>query len=63
MTFEEKIGELALVPASPGVFNIFQDDKKIFAKSDSRKFPESKELKQLIRNKIDPDMELGHSDN
>ena len=63
MTFEEKIGELALVPASPGVFDVFLDGEKVFAKSDSGKFPESKELKQLIRNKIDPDMELGHSDN
>ena len=26
------------------------------------RFPEVKEIKQLIRDQIDPDMDLGHSD-
>lgn len=62
MTFGERIGELALVPSSGGVFTVLLDGEEIFSRKEQGKFPDSKELKQLIRNRIDPDMSLGHSD-
>lgn len=62
MTFAEEIGEVALKPGSGGVFNIYVDGKTVFSKSEEGRFPESKELKQLIRNRIAPDKDLGHSD-
>ena len=62
MTFAEKIGEIALIPSSGGEFIIFCDDKKIFSRKEKGRFPESKELKQLIRDEIDPSRSLGHSD-
>ena len=62
MTFNDKIGELALVPSSGGEFTIFCDGIEIFSRKKKGRFPESKELKQLISDKIDPDRSLGHSD-
>jgi len=63
MTFAEKIGELALVPSSGGVFTVLLDGEEIFSRQKQERFPESKELKQLIRDQIEPDMPLGHSEN
>ncbi len=62
MTFNDKIGELALVPSSGGEFTIICNGFEIFSRKEKGRFPESKELKQLIRDKIDPDRSLGHSD-
>lgn len=62
-TFGEKIGELVLVPSTGGVFTITLDGIEIFSRKVEKRFPESKELKQLIRDKLDLDMSLGHSDN
>lgn len=61
-TFGEDLREVALVPGKGGVFKVYLDDKLIFDKTQSGRFPESKELKQLIRDDIDPDRSLGHSD-
>jgi len=63
MTFAEKIGELALIPSSGGVFSVLLDGEEIFSRKKQERFPESKELKQLIRDRIEPDMPLGHSEN
>ena len=38
------------------------DGKVIFDRKTAGRFPESKELKQLIRDIIAPGMDLGHSD-
>jgi selenoprotein W-related protein len=62
MTFGERIGELALVPSSGGVFTVLLDGEEIFSRKEEGRFPDTKELKQLIRNRIAPDMSLGHSD-
>ncbi len=62
MTFGDMIGELALVPGEGGVFNVFVDGELVFSREEKGRFPESKELKQLIRDVIAPDLALGHSD-
>ena len=62
MTFAEEIGELALVPGSGGVFEVSVDGECIFSRKLEGRFPESKELKQLIRDRIDPGRDLGHSE-
>lgn len=62
MTFGETIGELALVPSSGGTFSVYCDDLKVFDRKQAERFPESKELKQLLRDQIDPEKDLGHSD-
>ena len=61
-TFDDAIGELALVPGEGGEFQVSVDGQVVFDKKDAGRFPESKELKQLVRDVISPDKDLGHSD-
>jgi selenoprotein W-related protein len=61
-TFENEIGEFALVPGTGGIFEVRVDDEIIFSRSQEGRFPESKELKQRVRDRIAPDKPLGHSD-
>jgi selenoprotein W-related protein len=61
-TFSEELGEVALVPGTGGVFNVRVDEELVWSRTDAGAFPEIKELKQLIRDRIAPGKELGHSD-
>lgn len=61
-TFERELGEVALVPGRGGVFEVRLDGEVIFSRSQQRRFPESKELKQEVRDRIAPEKSLGHSD-
>ncbi len=61
-TFENEIGEVALVPGKGGIFEVRVDGEVIFSRKQEGRFPESKELKQLVRDRIAPDKPLGHSD-
>jgi selenoprotein W-related protein len=58
----EEIGELALVPGTGGIFKVRLDGETIFSRKAAGRFPESKELKQLIRDRVAPVRDLGHSD-
>ena len=62
MSLGDAIGELALVPGEGGVFEVRLDGATIFSRALAGRFPESKELKQLVRDRIDPERDLGHSD-
>jgi len=62
MTFGENITSLCLKPSSGGVFTIRLDDEVLFSKKEKGRFPESKEIKQMIRDRVLPEMDLGHSD-
>ena len=61
-TFETQLGEVALVPGTGGAFEVKIDGAVIFSRKQAGRFPESKELKQLVRDRIAPDKPLGHSD-
>ena len=61
-TFGQDLKEVALEPGSGGEFTISLNNEIIFDRSAQGRFPESKELKQLIRDRIDPARDLGHSD-
>lgn len=61
-TFEQDLYRVALKPGTGGVFDITLNQALIFSRKQAGRFPESKELKQLIRNAIDPERDLGHSD-
>jgi selenoprotein W-related protein len=61
-TFETELGEVALVPADVGVFDIELDGERIFSRKAEGRFPEAKELKQQVRDRIAPGRALGHSD-
>ncbi|MBK7579754.1 MAG: SelT/SelW/SelH family protein [Myxococcales bacterium] len=61
-TFGEQLGEVALLPGSGGVFEVYLGDEKLWDRAKGDGFPEPKQLKQLIRDRIAPDMDLGHSE-
>lgn len=61
-TFREELDEVALQPGHGGTFDVHLNDELIFSRAEHERFPESKELKQLVRDKVNPDRDLGHSD-
>ncbi|NJL38625.1 MAG: SelT/SelW/SelH family protein [Leptolyngbyaceae cyanobacterium RM2_2_4] len=61
-TFTTEIGEVAMVPGTGGIFEVRLEEELIFSRKEQGRFPESKELKQLVRDRIAPERELGHSD-
>ena len=61
-TFQDELGEVALAPGTGGVFEIFVDDALLWSRHEQGRFPDIKELKQLIRDRIAPDKDLGHSE-
>ncbi len=62
MTFDTDLGRVSLVPSTGGIFDVRLNGELIFSRKLAERFPESKELKQLVRDKIDPERHLGHSD-
>ncbi len=61
-TFVEELGEVALIPAKGGVFDIRVNGSLIWSRKEQGRFPEAKEIKQRLRDHIAPDKDLGHSD-
>jgi selenoprotein W-related protein len=61
-TFAEDLGEVALVPGKGGVFEVKLDGALLFSRAEAQRFPEAAEIKQLVRDRIDPERDLGHSD-
>ena len=62
-TFAEEIGSVTLTPdRSGGRYDIHLDDELIWSRKGEGRFPDIRELKQLIRNRIAPERSLGHSD-
>ena len=61
-TFGQDIGEVALVPGTGGIFTVACDGELIWDRKRDGGFPEAAKLKQLVRDRIDPGRDLGHSD-
>ncbi len=62
-TFSEELCEVVLKPSeTSGTFLISVNDKLIFDRKTEGRFPEIKELKQLVRDLVCSDKNLGHSD-
>ena len=61
-TFEQEISELTLCPDTGGVFEVTANGKLVWSRKDAGRFPEITELKQLVRDVIASDKELGHAD-
>ena len=56
------LNELTLHPGTGGIFEIWVNGERIWSRKEQNGFPEIKQLKQLVRDRIDPDRSLGHSD-
>ena len=61
-TFEQELTEVALRPGTGGVFNITLNDELIWSRTEQGRFPDIKELKQRVRDRVAPARTLGHSD-
>jgi selenoprotein W-related protein len=61
-TFENEICEVALLPGTGGIFEVRLDGEVLFSRKREGRFPELKELKQLVRDRVSPGKPLGHSD-
>jgi selenoprotein W-related protein len=61
-TFEGEITTLTLKPGAGGVFEVRVNDTLVWSRAAAGRFPEMKELKQLVRDQVAPGKDLGHSD-
>ena len=62
-TFTDDLHGVLLHPAEiSGRFSVRVDDQKVFDRKEAGRFPEIKELKQLVRDVVNPEKDLGHSD-
>ena len=61
-TFSDELGEVALVPGTGGIFEVRVDGETVWSRKQQSRFPEIKELKQIVRDRIAPGKSLGHSD-
>jgi selenoprotein W-related protein len=63
-TFEDDVYGVTLHPSEiSGRYIISVDGFSVFDRKQQGRFPEIKELKQLVRDKVNPGKDLGHSDN
>lgn len=58
--FEEEVGEVALVPGSGGDFIIRAEGETLFSRRGQSRFPEAKELKALLAERIGSSRRFGH---
>jgi selenoprotein W-related protein len=62
-SFTDDIQGVLLKPSEVnGRYIIYVQEKTIFNRKDAGRFPEIKELKQLVRDEVNPRKDLGHSD-
>ena len=61
-TFEQELDKVSLLPTTGGVFDVWANEQRIWSRKAEGRFPEMKELKQLVRDQIAPEKNLGHSD-
>jgi selenoprotein W-related protein len=62
-TFTEEVHGVLLQPSEiSGSYIVYIDGKEIFNRKQAGRFPEIKELKQLVWDVVAPEKCLGHSD-
>ena len=62
-TFNDDVKQVSLQPSEiGGAYKIFVDDKKIFDRKEYNGLPEIKEIKQMVRDVVNPEKSLGHAD-
>lgn len=61
-TFADALDGVLLVPGTGGIFTIECDGILLWERKRDGGFPDIKTLKQLVRDRIDPQRDLGHID-
>jgi len=59
-TFQDEAGEVALIPGKGGIFEVGVDNEIIWSRKEAGRFPEMKDRKQLVRDRIAPGRNLSH---
>ncbi|MDA7745927.1 SelT/SelW/SelH family protein [Psychromonas sp.] len=58
-TFDGDIHEVSLLPGTDGLFEIIANGHRIWSRKERGGFPEITELKQIVRDAIVPNKDLG----
>lgn len=62
-TFSEDLHGVTLIPSEvSGRYLVTLDGEVLWDRKREGRFPEPKELKQLVRDRVAPEKDLGHSD-
>ena len=61
-TFAEELGEVALIPGTGGVLEVEVDGVSLWDRRRDGGFPDLAALKTRLRDRIAPDLDLGHTD-
>ena len=61
-TFEDELDEVSLIPGTGGIFEVRVGNELLWSRREKKRFPDITELKRLVRDKIAPDKDLGHTD-
>jgi selenoprotein W-related protein len=61
-TFSDSLGEVALIPGTGGNFEIRVGEALVWERKRDGGFPGPKDLKQRVRDIIEPERDLGHTD-
>ncbi len=61
-TFEQELGGVTLAPGTGGVFEVRVEGQRVWSRKEEGRFPEAKELKQRVRDRVAPGKDLGHSE-
>lgn len=61
-TFDAELEEVALVPGTGGIFEVRVGGELVWSRKEKKRFPDIKELKQLVRDRVAPGRDLGHTE-
>lgn len=61
-TFVDDLSGVTLVPGQGGIWEVRVDGELLWSRKLEGRYPEAKELKQRLRDRIAPSKDLGHSD-
>lgn len=61
-TFGLELSAVILVPGTGGIFEVAVDGDLVWERKRDGGFPDSRILKQIVRDRIDPERSLGHVD-
>ena len=59
-TFDQDLGEVALVPGRGGIFEVKLDGETVFSNRDEGRFPEIREIKLALKERVAPERKIGH---
>lgn len=61
-SFTTDLGEVSLRPGVGGVFRVTLDDEQLWDRKTDVGFPDLADLKRLVRDRVAPGRDLGHTD-